>query len=613
MVPALSVPLLLAAVPDPTESKIFSQSVRERMLREVEASMRRDAPNFEWYTPAAEKLLNKLLTSMPTSQTHHDPERPRRTHQQMDLEAFWLLCRTQVGCIEAALHELDETAAHASRLKRRWRGAKKGPLPALSALWHSSDSDLSLGIVGSRGSRLGMGSRVRSLLRTERALATIAGQLHDLRVGLTLIGGEWLEYGRWLGGPPLHEIEWEEELSTDRRSRLLKLCGQTDDLLNRTAAALSAQNVYKVNRFQIPNRNTETANDYLSSPSRDELIEATRRGLASLRLIRRCLSKCKVPGELRPPTRLVRQNAPVWAALFVASLASIIALQTADTRAAVERTALKLVDDTQRFVQTHLLDPVHDIARELSHGYVSTIEHEQVEASRASLKRSLEDFVRSVYSSSPSSVYKSAMRKAAVGSMEPVSQVWEEQMRSPLNGLLRGELARAMLLQVEHLRLLLEEQVAAVDQIFRRNDFSFQIMATIPAFIIGFLLVTLLRGTWARLRSSARGPVEEIRADLIAIEGMLTRQAETSPQSNECLTSHEASRIDVTDAGELVFRVQRLRRKGGRWLRGWLRSDVLHDAQELLDSGRLTVKQRARIAQSLLRRMDNVNAIFQHW
>ena len=94
---------------------------------------------------------------------------------------------------------------------------------------------------------------------------------------------------------------------------------------------------------------------------------------------------------------------------------------------------------------------------------------------------------------------------------------------------------------------------------------------------------------------------------------MLTRQAGLPPRSARHLTRYEMSRVCLADAGELVFQVQRLRRRGSRWLRGWLRSDVLHDAQELLDSGRLSVEQRARIAQSLLRRMDNVNAIFHHW
>lgn len=65
-----------------------------------------------------------------------------------------------------------------------------------------------------------------------------------------------------------------------------------------------------------------------------------------------------------------------------------------------------------------------------------------------------------------------------------------------------------------------------------------------------------------------------------------------------------------------MFRVQRLRAEGSRWLRGRLRADLLHDAQELLDSGRLTAPQRAWVALSLLRRLESVNAFnawIHHW
>ena len=53
--------------------------------------------------------------------------------------------------------------------------------------------------------------------------------------------------------------------------------------------------------------------------------------------------------------------------------------------------------------------------------------------------------------------------------------------------------------------------------------------------------------------------------------------------------------------------------KTKRWLRGWLKTDILTDANELLDSGRLSVLQRAQLANSLLRRLDNSKALIHHW
>ena len=74
--------------------------------------------------------------------------------------------------------------------------------------------------------------------------------------------------------------------------------------------------------------------------------------------------------------------------------------------------------------------------------------------------------------------------------------------------------------------------------------------------------------------------------------------------------------MELFEVGELVFRVQRLRSEGKQWLRGLLRTELMNDAQELLDSGRLSAAQRAWVAQNLLRRLENVNAFnawLRHW
>ena len=69
----------------------------------------------------------------------------------------------------------------------------------------------------------------------------------------------------------------------------------------------------------------------------------------------------------------------------------------------------------------------------------------------------------------------------------------------------------------------------------------------------------------------------------------------------------------LQEVGELVFRVQRFRESASRWLRGCLRTECMHDAQLLLDSGRLGAAQRGQVARSLLRRLDKLNALVDHW
>lgn len=61
-------------------------------------------------------------------------------------------------------------------------------------------------------------------------------------------------------------------------------------------------------------------------------------------------------------------------------------------------------------------------------------------------------------------------------------------------------------------QVLLEEQVEYADQTLKRNDFTLQIMAVVPALLLGFVMLTFLRALYQRVRtSSPRGPIEDIR------------------------------------------------------------------------------------------------------
>ena len=59
--------------------------------------------------------------------------------------------------------------------------------------------------------------------------------------------------------------------------------------------------------------------------------------------------------------------------------------------------------------------------------------------------------------------------------------------------------------------------------------------------------------------------------------------------------------------------MQNFRAICAKWLRGRLRSELLHDAQLLLDSGRLDASQRALVARSISRRLENVSPLLHHW
>lgn len=260
-----------------TEPAIISLDMREQLLRAFYAKRAHDSPHAEWHSPVGERLLSQLLDHLPEEDpSEQTARRVKRGNEDIDLEGLWLLCRAQIGAIEAAQVELGEAAERACQLRLRWQrisarssslalsnGIRNGlyrlkrallpdmsaasaarrvrsrrvgggvlrrrianpasaaavsSMPARPSLSTFSEATFAspfnaIAPLGSGRTRLGLGIRRRALLRSEQALACHAGALHDLRVLLRDVGGEWLELGRWVGGPPLPTMPWDVQVS----------------------------------------------------------------------------------------------------------------------------------------------------------------------------------------------------------------------------------------------------------------------------------------------------------------------------------------------------------------------------------------------------------------
>jgi len=712
--------------------KLLSKELRELMLRNVDRYLHSDTVQTEWYSPGAEKLVSHLLSALPEAPAEPSKRRGNLAADwdDFDTEALFLLCRTQLGCLEASLKELDAAATNVAHVREKWESVSSGTpsqifnenvvrlvrwlvattiarkaaaAEAAARLWRpkrnvsvdgadggpssithvsgevtdvSAPTDVEEGAgaattasepppsapprrkaaarwegspLGSPRTRLGMGARRRALLRSERAMATHAGGLHDLRVALRAAGGEWLEMGRWLGGPPMAEMDWEVHLDAERRKLLLRLCLRVTDALEAASTALRDHGgpfqLYLAPTLAAPpplgTNGDELAQFAPPDGPAPALIGQTRRSLAALQALRRGARHTAVAVDIKPPGVLQRHTLAWIAAVALAALAYVkLVVQGAmppDWQADVRRLSLKLAEDVLRFWRIHVTEPVTGIVHELFHGVEKTIEPSQVRETAASLAKMIEEFIRDVYGPKGDSNMRmsaadlaEAMRRAAAGSMEDVMKVYERQVRAPIGGLLGGELLRALLLQVVQLKLLMEQEVEAVDRLLVRNDFNLQLMATVPAVILVAALFLLTRLAWRRARNRAgRDPVELLRAELVEISLLLTRADRSAAAAEGSglqppwnsggdgaatgVSQFEASPMALHEVGELVFRVQRLRASGSQWLRGWLRTELMHDAQLLLDSGRLGAAQRAQVARSLLRRLERANLLLDHW
>ncbi|OMO62041.1 Nuclear control of ATP synthase 2 [Corchorus olitorius] len=103
--------------------------------------------------------------------------------------------------------------------------------------------------------------------------------------------------------------------------------------------------------------------------------------------------------------------------------------------------------------------------------------------------------------------------------LEIVMARYEKELMHPISNLLNGELARALLIQVQKLKLDTEMAMLELDQILRANEINFAILAALPAFFLSLGLIAAARA-WFRkdTRVQGRGRKARIQRRLLIVE-----------------------------------------------------------------------------------------------
>ena len=154
------------------------------------------------------------------------------------------------------------------------------------------------------------------------------------------------------------------------------------------------------------------------------------------------------------------------------------------------------------FWDEHVERPIISIRDELFETFKRTdkrvMEREEVQLTEESLHRMLITFCEQT------SKEKLAQDASLQELLEIVMKRYEKESMHPIQNLFSGELARAMLIQVQKLKLDLQEAMLELDQILKANEINFAILAALPAFGLLLLLLFLVRA-WAMHDQGAEG------------------------------------------------------------------------------------------------------------
>ena len=76
--------------------------------------------------------------------------------------------------------------------------------------------------------------------------------------------------------------------------------------------------------------------------------------------------------------------------------------------------------------------------------------------------------------------------------MDVLMRTYEDQLKNPVRNVLIGQLARALLIQVQKLKTDTESAMLQLDQILRANELNVALVAAIPAIFVGGGLLYIL-------------------------------------------------------------------------------------------------------------------------
>lgn len=166
----------------------------------------------------------------------------------------------------------------------------------------------------------------------------------------------------------------------------------------------------------------------------------------------------------------------------------------------LEDGALAVSGAVCRFARRNVIKPATTLYKEIFHNELSTrtIVVQTVALGRKTLQTMLEDFTAANLSKVPG-----AMDAARVGDMAVVMRHYAHEARRPFGSLVFGDLAQALLLQVQKLKCDVEELIVKSRQTLQAQELNLALVALVPA--CGAVAVALYAASASLRRWRQRG------------------------------------------------------------------------------------------------------------
>ena len=178
------------------------------------------------------------------------------------------------------------------------------------------------------------------------------------------------------------------------------------------------------------------------------------------------------------PSRIVRYWLPA-AALFLSS--STLLRIFVNRKAEILTWIRDLGETSVDFWSNWVVEPVKKVIGTIRHdegSEIAIMSKESLEGDRASLERMVVDFARDNPNMSTGEPFNEAdlavvRAKVREGDLTPVLRAYEKDLRKPFIGTIRGELIRALLIQVQKTKVDVEVALGGIDALLKSQELVF--------------------------------------------------------------------------------------------------------------------------------------------
>jgi len=219
------------------------------------------------------------------------------------------------------------------------------------------------------------------------------------------------------------------------------------------------------------------------------------------------IALCSSAGRQVRRAPLVFRIWPVATLAFCTCLGLVLRPGNAFKDMSVSQLLKSLWGASLTIIKDHLEEPTREIYKELfsqQHNAGVSQWTLQAKISRESLERMIETF-RSKVGNVPV-LTKGDSSAEGIANLDLVMRIYEEQVKSPVSSMLFGDMLQALLIQMQSLKVNMEEEAAAVNALMKANQLSLQMMAAVPALLFGTGVGVALRRLWLWVRREPAHP-----------------------------------------------------------------------------------------------------------